>query len=332
MNTTGTDTVEAFTALAVNDRIPTDVFRATMQKFDLRMQLYDTPPAQIQGEDNETTQDSSKSRTNNGIDLTRFSMLLSDDDGTKKRDTTKRRFSRLSSVQQESLQHVSESFEGVPSPDESRTPVCSPKPLDALLSQVRNSMNQEPEWSVMRRDMRNDRSPLRHEVFPFRFNKKKWEFAEVAKRIEEVEALGDVRRSVASRNARYCSHDRPRLARITPFSKLDGEARDSHPASFQARHMRLPPRGLPENVERLNHRSVSVPLTDRFPILAKRRERLMDQIPHRKFESNGSVPWSVSAAQRASIASLRLRDSGSTGADPTLRHMAAATLAAMHDH
>lgn len=340
VRTTGTDTVEAFTALAVEGRIPTDVFRATMMKFDLRVQMKEATSHAVVSQrsfdvDNE---DSFRQPTHNediesGIDINRFRAMLSDEDEAKKREVAKRRFSRLNSIREAS--HVSETFESA-SPTEPRTPsISSPKPFEALLNQVRVSLAQESENNLFKRDLNAEKSPLRGEMFPHRSNKRRWEFPDVVKRIDEVAHQGDVHRPLASRNARYCSnHDRPRLALLTPFTNLDdGRHANHNDDSAQMRIHRLsrqPLRGLPNGVQTTcNRRSTSVPLTERFPILSKRRERLMDQIPHRNFESNGIAPWALSQAQRSQLAARNvLPHSSNTDSDrhEILKHIASATL------
>jgi hypothetical protein len=338
--TTGSDTVEAFTALAVDGRIPTDVFRATMMKFDLRVQMKEAASHAVSQRsvdvdvDDSFRQANPSDDTERGIDINRFRAMLSDEDDAKKREVAKRRFSRLNSIRE--TNHVSETFESA-SPTEPRTPsVSSPKPFEALLNQVRVSLAHDAENSLFKRDVNSEKSPLRSEMFPHRSNKRRWEFPDVVKRIDEVAKQGDVHRPMASRNARYCSsQDRPRLALLTPFTDLDcGRDANRNDDSAQMRIHRLsrqPPRGLPGGVQiTSNRRSASVPLTERFPVLSKRRERLMDQLPHRNFESNGIAPWALSPAQRSQLAAKNVLPShhanGDSDRHEILKHIASATL------
>jgi hypothetical protein len=348
LSTTGSDTVEAFTALAIDGRIPTNVFRATMMKFDLRVQVHEPHSTASMNEVDEETadpfqnQDKSTGDRSRGIDIQRFTAMLSDEDDTKtKRDLAKRRFSRLDSVRAASL-HVSEAFESA-SPTEPRTPsVASPKPFDALLSQVRQSLSHNHDVDLFKRDTHAEKSPLRGEVFPFRSNKRRWDFQDVVKRIDEVESMGDVHRPFVSRNARYCSNsERPRFALLTPFTDLhekkDLRNRDAGAQMNVHRLSRHPPRGLPAELAETStkqRRSASMPLTERFPILAKRRDRLMYQLPHRNFESNGSVSWALTQAQRAALESSKLARHTAVESDQQdiLRHIASATLMTVNNN
>lgn len=343
---TSSDTSEAFSALAVDGAIPSEVFKATLMKFDLKVQFQENAAvssASAAERDEDNSELNSRGARLGGIDLSQFSKLLAtDDDGygsKRKADAAVKRFTRLSSVQHDaSLHNVTEGSSGSLSPvSGARTQSELPKPIDTILSSVRQFVETaDLADSMFKKDSNAELSPLRSELFPYRQNKKKWAFSDVAARIEEVEKRGDVRRQHVSRNARYCSSSqRPPLALLTPCTDMSRKHASSLLApETEQRLTRRPPRGLPEHLAQSRHtRSSSVPLSERFPVLSQRRERLMDALPRREFTLNGHVPWGLTEQQRADLAHGRRQVPCADDDDhATLRHMASATLSLITRH
>lgn len=356
------DTTEAFAALAVEGSIPREVFRSTLQCFDLRVpfQLELSRPstsaaAGLNPHDDSNAESPTTTGANGGIDLNQFCQLLAGgDDGStdsrlKKRGSAaaiNKNFVRLDAVQRgeglsQSIATDSNNHSGAVSP---KLTSDGPKPLDVILHHVRQSLEADSPSDVLfqrKSGHGSERSPVRSEVFPFRQSKKKWDFHDVVERIEEVERRKDVRRPTVSRNVRYCStDDRPPLALLTPFTDLTksaghGGAHRHHPVP--ARLSRLPPRGLPADLMDAKGqptRAASVPLSEHFPVMTQRRERLMQALPHRDFTTNGTVGWEITREQRRLAqergqwaAHQAMSNSlAKQGQDGALQHMAAATI------
>lgn len=310
------DTQEAFSALAVDGKIPMEIFSQTLDRFDLRIQL-------------DSRRNSSSAQDGPGsIDLERFNILLSD-------NVSNRTDGKTQSLAKRSIapEAVFGSRTAIAQPiDEvvAHRRVDCPRTMDNIFSLIQQSLGEKDLFDIpTNTEKRKVRTPgfespqrIRHEVFPVKTHHERWTFKEVESRISEVESRPDVARTKASRNVHYCSDEkRPPLARVIP--RLSPVTIEEASASNHLSSFRTPTEKRSLSVPLLTNRAHGLP---RYPILENRREKMMDSLPHRDFAANGSSDWMLPVDARASLIYAHRSRLSSQSQNIELRSMAAVAL------